>query len=376
MKLLEFFNEAQEVELRSPGTLQKVLDSFLSQLADRDDLDPQLQDAEKRTAIIRSRLDQSKDAGMGKYGPTSGQYGKLVLEPEDMNAIALALKMAGEPGDAMKLKDDLKGMNIQEISGNGFEGNYGGDAEGFEVQNQGVTRRRPGEGPSANGGRVQPQEMDSYDQPQFALPPGRRAPEPPARPVRRLPPAAGRRIRHEAYGDRRASFSVEEPPSPSVKPVFEPGRTSGISGYDFTRDNDEIGRQVALANAKRSAKEAKEVSPGFWTYRPGEEEPPPTHVTDIPVQQDLPLRPPKEEPKKPFVSDLARQLYPDLFKNWEPKEYNEEFMGVRDPQGFDKQDPHQGSQEAGPIAAHESALREMFCLDEGRKYTAVASQAT
>jgi len=41
----------------------------------------------------------------------------------------------------------------------------GGDGDGFEVQNKGVLRRAPGEGP--DGGRDQSQEMDSYDQPQY-----------------------------------------------------------------------------------------------------------------------------------------------------------------------------------------------------------------
>jgi hypothetical protein len=43
-------------------------------------------------------------------------------------------------------------------------------------------------------------------------------------------------------------------------------------------------------------------------------------------------------------------------------------MGARGADGFETQDPHQGSQEAGPIAQHESTLRGMFGLDEGRKY--------
>jgi hypothetical protein len=52
------------------------------------------------------------------------------------------------------------------VSKNGSTG-LGGDAEGFEIANQGVTRRWPGEGPKANGGRSQLQTMDSYDQPQY-----------------------------------------------------------------------------------------------------------------------------------------------------------------------------------------------------------------
>lgn len=45
-----------------------------------------------------------------------------------------------------------------------FEGAEG-RAEGFEVQNGGVVRRAPGEGP--DGGRAQSQQFDSYDQPQY-----------------------------------------------------------------------------------------------------------------------------------------------------------------------------------------------------------------
>ena len=52
------------------------------------------------------------------------------------------------------------------LSVNGAEG-LGGHGEGFEVQNQGVTRRAPGEGPKVSGGRSQSQELDSYDQPQY-----------------------------------------------------------------------------------------------------------------------------------------------------------------------------------------------------------------
>lgn len=64
----------------------------------------------------------------------------------------------------MKL-DHLRHL-LEGLSANGSMG-LGGSAEGFEKQNQGVTRRRPGEGPKANGGRSQSQEMDSFDQPQF-----------------------------------------------------------------------------------------------------------------------------------------------------------------------------------------------------------------
>jgi hypothetical protein len=52
------------------------------------------------------------------------------------------------------------------LSTNGSEG-LGGHGEGFEIQNQGVMRRAPGEGPKVNGGRAQSQELDSYDQPQY-----------------------------------------------------------------------------------------------------------------------------------------------------------------------------------------------------------------
>ena len=55
------------------------------------------------------------------------------------------------------------------VSVNGSEGT-GGHAQGFDIVNGGVTRRRPGEGPKVNGGRSQSQEMDSMDQPQYEGP--------------------------------------------------------------------------------------------------------------------------------------------------------------------------------------------------------------
>ena len=263
MRLLEFFNEAQEVELRSPGTLQKVLDAFLSFTAKHDELGPELQAAEARCAVLRSRLDQSKETGLGKHGMSSGQYGKLALDAEDMRSVAVALKTVGEPEDAQKLKDDLQGMRMEEISSSGFEG-LGGHGEGFEVQNQGVTRRSPGEGPKVNGGRMQPQQFDSYDQPQF------KNEEMPAEEMDDFIDTMG---------------GLDDIPAPPMKPVFDPTRTSGTSGYDFTQDHEKIAQGVNMANKKMGIKE---------------------------------------------------------------------FMGVRDAESFDSQDPHQGTQEAGPIAQHES----------------------
>lgn len=389
MRLLEFFNEAQEVELRSPGTLQKVLDAFLSMTSQSDELDPELQSAEARCAVLRSRLDQSKEAGFDKHGPSSGQYGKLALDADDMRAVAVALKHAGTPEDAQKLRDDLRGMRVEAIgledeptdpektivrqpqlgiedepvidlhpsdelptdaelaqfhsmdwsqfndpapehtravslplpkpqpkkpglmnrifgrkaeglSGNGFEG-LGGRGDGFEVQNQGVTRRFPGEGPKVNGGRSQSQRLDSYDQPQFS--PTNRFNI--MRKEEALPEAGEFKDLSDDEIDRAVSqiagvpepepvprvwtnpdFKPEPPPvlpyAPSLKGVFDPGRKSGTSGYDFTQDNERIARAVAAANKQHGIKV-------------------------------------------------------------------EEFMGVRDERGFDKQDPHQGTQEAGPI---------------------------
>ena len=71
---------------------------------------------------------------------------------------------------------DLTRRRVEEgISGNGFEG-LGGHGEGFEIANQGVTRRWPGEGPKVNGGRSQSQELDATDQPQYVD--GEEEPEP------------------------------------------------------------------------------------------------------------------------------------------------------------------------------------------------------
>jgi len=55
---------------------------------------------------------------------------------------------------------------VEGVSVNGSEG-LGGHGKGFDIQNGGVTRRNPGEGPKVNGGRAQSQELDSYDQPQY-----------------------------------------------------------------------------------------------------------------------------------------------------------------------------------------------------------------
>lgn len=55
------------------------------------------------------------------------------------------------------------------LSVNGSSGLGGIGAQGFEVQNQGIMKRRPGEGAKDNGGRTQSQEMDSYDQPQYEV---------------------------------------------------------------------------------------------------------------------------------------------------------------------------------------------------------------
>jgi hypothetical protein len=64
--------------------------------------------------------------------------------------------------------NDLYGHVEEGLSVNGSEG-LGGHAQGFDIQNQGVTRRAPGEGPKVNGGRSQSQAMDSYDQPQYGV---------------------------------------------------------------------------------------------------------------------------------------------------------------------------------------------------------------
>jgi len=66
-------------------------------------------------------------------------------------------------------KTFLRKVADEGVSANGSEGT-GGHAQGFDIVNGGVTRRRPGEGPKVNGGRSQSQEMDSMDQPQYEGP--------------------------------------------------------------------------------------------------------------------------------------------------------------------------------------------------------------
>ena len=70
-------------------------------------------------------------------------------------------------------EDEFRGGHVDDfgpedegISANGAEG-LGGHGDGFEVQNQGVTRRAPGEAPKADGGRPQAQEMDPVHRPEY-----------------------------------------------------------------------------------------------------------------------------------------------------------------------------------------------------------------
>ena len=57
------------------------------------------------------------------------------------------------------------------LSANGSMG-LGGHGEGFEQQNQGVTRRQPGEGPKVNGGRtmgLDETELELIDDPEWSV---------------------------------------------------------------------------------------------------------------------------------------------------------------------------------------------------------------
>lgn len=161
-------------------------------------------------------------------------------DPENLNYdhVCLDCQREMQPKDEeLSLGKDILGRPVIEceyvdrwpldegLSVNGSMGLGGIAADGFEIQNQGVTKRRPGEGAKDNGGRSQSQEMDSYDQPQY---------------------------------------------------------------------------------------EAREVKPGFFVYRPGEEEPP--------IEPDeREYHRPRHEPEKPEVSDTAMELYPDLFRGYKKK---------------------------------------------------------
>jgi hypothetical protein len=90
--------------------------------------------------------------------------GRTVIENDDERTM-LGPKDAGEEFRGAHV-DDF-GMEDEGISANGSEG-LGGHGDGFDIQGQGVTRRSPGEGPKADGGRSQAQEMDPVDQPQYA----------------------------------------------------------------------------------------------------------------------------------------------------------------------------------------------------------------
>jgi hypothetical protein len=262
MRLLEFFNEAQ-VELKSPTTLQKVLDEFLSFTASADQLPPELEAAEMRISVIRSRLEQSNLPGMTKAGKSPGKFGTIPLDDEDMRAIAFAVKTVATSQDAMKLQQDLGGMPNEGLSVNGAEG-LGGHGDGFEIQNQGVTRRSPGEGPKVNGGRSQLRTMDSYDQPQYKANEAGGATD--------ITSAVLGAIDAEEQDDFIDAMGGLEN-VPTGQGMFDPNRTQGTSGYDFTQDNEKLVNMLGLTK--------------------------------------------------------------------------EEFMGVRDPQGFDRQDNAIGTQEVG-----------------------------
>lgn len=156
-------NEETRVQLQSPGTLQKVMDEFLSFTGNSSGLPAEVEEAESQVAIVRARLGQSQDDETG-----SGQYGVIDLNQHEAQSVLLAIQTVGTQQDTSGLSSDISRLKMvrEGISGRGSEPTAKG-AEGWEVQNQGVTRRAPGEGPSVNGGRTQSQEMDSYDQPQY-----------------------------------------------------------------------------------------------------------------------------------------------------------------------------------------------------------------
>jgi hypothetical protein len=158
-------DEETKIELQNPGTLQKVMDEFLSFAGQSDGLPGEVEEAEAQVAIARSRLDQSKQTG----GSNPGHYGSISVDPLQAQAMLLAIRTIGTQQDVSALQPDITRLKmVQEgLSGRGSEPTAKA-AQGFEIQNQGVTRRRPGEGPSVNGGRAQSQEMDSFDQPQYA----------------------------------------------------------------------------------------------------------------------------------------------------------------------------------------------------------------
>jgi hypothetical protein len=223
-------------------------------------------------------------AGYTDPGFGTGLYGRSEVDPEarllhqvpPTSRSSKTFRRSEEPVSPEEYAARLdmlkrKFSKSEGISANGFEG-LGGHGEGFETQNQGVTRRRPGEGPKANGGRPQSQEMDATDQPQ--------------------------------YMDER------------------------------------------------------EVAPGFFTYRPGED-PPPIQPQERP-HPDAPVghRRSTDDDTRPRPSSLARKMYPELFKDvpmddegFDPQlaDFFENCMpnmSAKDTDGFERQ-PAQGITSGG-----------------------------
>ncbi len=328
MQLAEFFSEEREVELRSPGTLLKVLDDYLSRPVRGSGEEA----VRRRLAGLRTRLEQSQDAGSGGQ-----RYGKIQFEPEDSLALAIAVRDVATPEEAAKLQADLGQLRAEGVSGVGSEPTAG-PAGGFEVQNQGVVRRRPGEGPKVNGGRSQSQEMDSYDQPQYT--------NEADIDTSRFLPWIGMRDTSSGIGasDKEIGLLDVKRISPdayeAVLAMDDPLQDPNFDVYDlkfYTRAGE-----LRLSDPRHPGNDL------FWNAWSGD-------WTEEELRGDI----------EPGVSAVKRLGFPwkkdPVKEQLEPegeRAFYEEYMGVKEPEGFEKQDPSVGSNEAGP------SMAEVF-VDEG-----------
>ena len=192
------------------------------------------------------------------------------------------------------------------ISQNGGEG-LGGHGDGFEIQNQGVTRRNPGEGPKASGGRSQLRTFDASDYDGKHGEPGLKDEGKWSRGIAGLAAAAS----------MVGAAHADEPKSPAPC-----AGESGMCSVQSQEDTPEL--RVAKA-ADIEAMHAAGFNPDGTPF---------------------------VAPVKKVLSKVAHK------KAGKVSQMHEVFMGMPDAQSVETQDTHVGSQENGGMIGRESDLKE------------------